>query len=189
MSTVGVVAAGAGGVEAIRTALVEPLLAEGHTVAVTLTPTAGAWLRDIGEHKRLEAVTGLPVRDQPRLPREPRPHPSIDVFVAAPLTASSVAKLALGIGDNQALTVLTESIGTAAPMIVFPCINAAHARQPAWPDHVAPLTAAGVELVLGDHVWPLAEPRTAEHRDLPWAAILGAVKRHLGDVPHREALP
>jgi hypothetical protein len=180
MSTIAVVAAGAGGVETLRSGLVEPLLAAGHTVAVTLTPTAGAWLREVGEHGRLEQATGLPVRDRPRRPSEPRPHPPIDVYVAAPMTANSVAKLALGIADNQALTVLSEAVGTAAPMIVFPCINAAHARHPAWSEHLARLRSAGVELVMGDDVWPLAEPRAVEVRELPWAAILGAVERHVG---------
>jgi hypothetical protein len=179
MSTIALIAAGAGGVETIRTGLVEPLLAQGHTVAVTLTPTAGAWLREIGEHRRLEQATGLPVRDRPRLPGLPSPHPPIDVYLAAPLTAGSTAKLALGIADNQALTVLTESVGTDAPMVVFPRINAAHARHPAWPEHLARLRSAGVDLVVGDDVWPLAEPRAAETRDVPWGAILAAVQRHL----------
>ena len=37
-------------------------------------------------------------------------HPKIDLYIAAPLTATSTAKLELGIGDNQALTTLCESI-------------------------------------------------------------------------------
>ena len=118
MSTIGVVAAGAGGVEVIRTQLVRPLIDRGHTVAVTLTPTAGEWLRATGEWDKLEDLTGLPVRDKPRLPSEPRPHPQIDVFAAAPFSANSIAKLALGIADNQALTVLCENIAHV-PMVVL----------------------------------------------------------------------
>jgi flavoprotein len=57
------------------------------------------------------------------------------MLVGAPLTANSVAKLALGIADNQSLTVLCECVATV-PMIVFPRINAAHARQPAWSDYL-----------------------------------------------------
>jgi hypothetical protein len=34
-------------------------------------------------------------------------------------------------------------------------------------------------LIYGEHVWPLAEPRTAGPRELPWAAILSALKRHI----------
>ena len=73
-------------------------------------------------------LTGLPVRSTPRLPREPKPHPKSDVFVGI-LSPNSVAKLALGIADNQALTVLCECVVTV-PMIIFPCINAAHTASP-----------------------------------------------------------
>jgi len=38
------------------------------------------------------------------------------------------------------------------------------------------LRSVGVELIYGEHVWPLAEPRTAGPRELPWAAILSALK-------------
>jgi hypothetical protein len=36
----------------------------------------------------------------------------------------------------------------------------------------ARLRSVGVELIYGEHVWPLAEPRTADPRELPWASIL-----------------
>lgn len=178
MSTIGVVAASAGGVETLRTGLVQPLIDHGHTVAVTLTPTAAEWLADIDEVQELARLTGLPVRSKPRTPGGSSPHPKIDVYVAAPLTANSVAKLALGIADNQALTVLCENIATTPMMIVFPRINAAHARQPSWSSHIDKLRSAGVELIYGDDVWPLAEPRQAGPRELPWTAILTAVKAH-----------
>lgn len=177
MSTIGVVASGSGGVETLRSGLVQPLLDDGHAVAITLTPTAATWLEDCGEVEALQRLTGLPVRSQPRMPGASSPHPAIDVFIAAPLTANSVAKLALGIADNQALTVLCENIATT-PMVVFPRVNAAHARQPAWTSHIARLRSAGVDLIYGDDVWPLAEPRQAGARELPWAAVLAAAKRH-----------
>lgn len=90
------------------------------------------------------------------------------------MTANSTAKLALGIADNQALTLLCESL-TVLPVVVFPRVNAAHARHPAWADHLVRLRAAGVRLVYGEDVWPLAEPRAADPRPLPWAAILNLV--------------
>jgi hypothetical protein len=181
MSAVGVVAASAGGVEKLREGLVQPLLDDGHQVAIILTPTAATWLDHIGERQRLADLTGLPVRSDPRLPGESSPHPKIDVYVGAPLTANSTAKLALGIADNQALTVLCENVGTT-PMIIFPRINAAHARQPAWSSHINGLRSVGVELIYGSDIWPLAEPRSAGPRDLPWPAILSALKPHLGPV-------
>ena len=176
MAVVGVVGSGAGGVEHLAEGLVEPLVRRGHTVAVTLTPTAHTWLGSNGQVRRLEELTGLPVRAQPRLPNETSPHPPLDVLVAAPATSNTVAKLALGIADNQALTLLCENVAVT-PMVVFPRVNAAHARQPAWGSHLAGLRSCGVRLVYGEDVWPLYEPRTAPPgRSLPWDAILKEIE-------------
>lgn len=175
MPTIGVVAAATGGVEQLRTGLLEPLIDQGHQLALTLTPTAAGWFFPRELHD-LEQLTGLPVRSQPRLPGEPRPHPPIDLFVAAPLSANSVAKLALGIGDNQALTVLSEALGST-PMIVFPRVNAAHTRHPAWAGHLQVLREAGAELV----EWELREPRAETGgRVLPWDAIIELVSKACG---------
>ncbi|MFF3546200.1 flavoprotein [Streptomyces platensis] len=173
----GVVGSAAGGVESIRTGLVEPAVKRGWQTAVTLTPTAGTWLRMNGETERLETLTGLPVRDAPRLPGEARPHPVVDCYVVAPASANMVAKLASGLMDNQALTQVGEAIGTVGlPVVVFPRVNAAHARHPAWQRHIEALREAGVRLVYGPDVWPLYEPRDAPSgRELPWAAVLDAV--------------
>ncbi|MEV6114817.1 flavoprotein [Streptomyces sp. NPDC052109] len=173
----GVVGSAAGGVEALRTGLVEPAMGRGWRVAVTLTPIAGQWLRTSGERERLEKLTGLPVRDEPRLPGEARPHPPVDCYVVAPASANMVAKLATGLMDNQALTQVGEAIGTLGlPVVVFPRVNAAHARHPAWQGHIDALRAGGVHLVYGPDVWPLYEPRDAPAgRELPWTAVLDAV--------------
>ncbi|MFB6777890.1 flavoprotein [Streptomyces sp. NPDC056352] len=170
----GVVGTAADGVEQLRTGLVEPAIALGWQVAVTLTPNAGQWLRANGELDRLEAVTGLPVRDTPRLPTEARPHPVANCYVVAPASANYVAKLATGIADNQALTQVSEALGTiGVPVVVFPRVNAAHVRHPAWNGHVAALRKADVELIHGPDVWPLYEPREGPAvRQLPWAAIM-----------------
>ncbi|MET9589952.1 flavoprotein [Streptomyces sp. NPDC006516] len=170
----GVVGTAADGVERLRTGLVEPAVALGWQVAVTLTPAAGRWLRAVGECDRLESLTGLPVRDTSRLPSEPRPHPVADCWVVAPASANYVAKLATGIADNQALTQVSEALGTVGvPVVLFPGINAAHARHPAWEGHIGALRAAGVRLVYGPGVWPLLEPREGPpDRELPWPAVL-----------------
>ncbi|MFC4030240.1 flavoprotein [Streptomyces polygonati] len=175
----GVVASAAGGVQALREGLVEPALARGWRVAVTLTPTAGAWLRRMGEVEPLERLTGLPVRDQPRFPDQPRPHPPVDCYVVAPASANTVAKLASGIADNQALTQVCEALGTPhLPVVVFPQVNAAHARHPAWPHHLDTLRRSHVRLIYGPAIWPLHEPREAPaERELPWGAVLDAAER------------
>nr|WP_267893384.1 flavoprotein [Streptomyces sp. FXJ1.172]WEO95317.1 flavoprotein [Streptomyces sp. FXJ1.172] len=173
----GVVGSAAGGVEVLRTGFVEPAMDRGWRVAVTLTPTAGQWLRMSGEVEQLEKLTGLPVRDEPRLPGDARPHPPVDCYVVAPASANMVAKLATGVMDNQALTQVGEAIGTLGlPVVVFPRVNAAHARHPAWQGHIDALRAGGVHLVYGPDVWPLYEPREAPAgRELPWVAVLDAV--------------
>jgi len=183
---VGVVASSAGGVEHLREQFVIPLLDRGYRVAVTLTPTAATWLEPMGEVERLAELTGLPVRSGPRLPSERSPHPRIDVYVVAPASANTVSKLALGISDNQALTQVNESMG-AVPVVVFPRVNAAHARHPAWQGHLAALRRAGVRLIYGDDVWRLYEPREAPPgRPLPWGAIIDAVASALKDARDRE---
>ncbi|MFF7240439.1 flavoprotein [Streptomyces collinus] len=173
----GVVGSAAGGVESLRTGLVQPAIDRGWRVAVSLTPTACQWLRTSGEVERLEKLTGLPVRDEPRGPGEARPHPPVDCYVVAPASANMVAKLATGIMDNQALTQVGEAIGILdLPVVVFPRVNAAHARHPAWQHHIDALRAGGVHLVYGPDVWPLYEPREAPAgRGLPWSAVLDCV--------------
>lgn len=175
---VGLVTCAAGGLLTARTGFVEPALRRGWRVAVTATPTAARWLADGGESTRIEQVTGLPVRHRPRRADEVSPHPPVDGYVVAPATANTVAKLALGVADNQALTAVGEALGDPrTPVVVFPRINAAHARHPAWSGHLSVLRTAGVELVGGD-LWPLHEPGSAPpDRDLPWAAILDRLER------------
>ena len=172
----GVVASSAGGVEGLFTGLVRPALDAGWRVGVTLTPTAGRRFREGGLVAEIEEATGLPLRVESRLPREAKPHPPVDCYVVAPATANTVAKLALGFGDNQALTQVSEAIGTKeVSVVVFPCVNAAHARHPAWPGYISALRSAGVHLVYGEDVWPLTEPRSGEWQPLPWQAVLDAV--------------
>lgn len=177
MATIGIIACAAGGVEQLGDGLVAPLLAAGHTVTVTLTPTAYSWLRANGEAELIEAATGLPVRGPSRLPWEPRPHPDPDVIVVAPATFNSIAKIALGLADNQALTVVTESL-TSVPVVLFPLVTSAHVEHPAWPSHIAALRSAGVHLIEGPDVWPL-HPAGQVPRDqqLPWGAIVEAARR------------
>jgi hypothetical protein len=54
-----------------------------------------------------------PPATNPDFQANPEPHPPIDVFAAAPPSVNSVAKLALGIADNQALTMLVRTSCTS----------------------------------------------------------------------------
>ncbi|NUT95880.1 MAG: flavoprotein [Saccharothrix sp.] len=144
----GLVASAAGGVETwLRSGLAEPLAAAGWRLAITLTPTVARWLEP--QLDDLRALTDLPVRWTSRLPTEPKPHPVPDAFVFAPATLNSLAKLALGIGDNQALTVLGEALGRRAPMVVLTQVGPDQSHHPAYSGHLAVLRGAGVRLVSG----------------------------------------
>lgn len=163
MPVLGLVASACGGLDQrLCEDLAEPAARRGWRLAVTLTPAAHRWLAASGELERLQRLTDLPVRAASRLPSDPRPHPDPDRFLFAPASANSVAKLALGIADNQALTVLCEALGNGLPMVVAPQANGGHGGHPAWPGHLATLRAAGVKVL------PLRP-------DLPWTAVVDAL--------------
>ena len=164
MAAIVVVASAVGGVEELRTGLVEPAVRRGWQVGVTLTPSADRWLRANGEAPRLAAATGLPVRSAPRFPWEESPHPDPDCF-AVLASASLIAKLALGIADTQASTQVSEAIGGGrVPVVLLPRTNADHAGHPAFPGHLATLRSAGVRVL-----------DLASEPPPPWEAFLGAV--------------
>ncbi|MDT7787690.1 MAG: hypothetical protein QOF58_6109 [Pseudonocardiales bacterium] len=145
----GLVASGCGGVESwFRTGLAEPAGQRGWRLAITLTPAVVPWFEEAGELEKLQELTDLPIRWEPRLPSRPKPYPKPDAFIFAPASANSVAKLALGIGDNQALTALNEAIGVeSCKVVVMPQASADKRRHPMWDTHLKTLTGAGVVVV------------------------------------------
>ncbi|RLK53564.1 flavoprotein [Actinokineospora cianjurensis] len=157
----GLVAAAGGGLEQrLRRELAEPAAARGWDLAITFTPTAGRWMAEAGETARLQALTPLPVRTHPRLPSEPKPYRVPDAFLFVPATANSLAKLALGIQDNQALTALAEAVGTPGlPVVIRPQANPAQRAHPMYTPHLDTLRAAGCVIVEDE---PTA----------PWGAML-----------------
>lgn len=144
----GLVAGSCAGVETrLVPEIAAPAVQRGWRLAVTLTPTAQRWLASSGELERLQALTDLPVRSQARLPAQPRPHPDPEVFLFAPATANSTAKLALGLADNQALTVLGDAIGDPnVSMVIGYQVSGSRWGHPAWQGHLDALTAAGVRM-------------------------------------------
>lgn len=125
----------------------EPAARAGWRLAITLTPTAWSWLSAAGGLDGLRSLTDLEVRCASRMPDEPRPHPDPEVFLFAPASASSVAKLALGLADNQALTVLGDVLGVpGTTMVVAYQVRDTRKYHPAWQGHLDALTSAGVRL-------------------------------------------
>lgn len=86
--------------------------------------------------------------------RELYPHlVEADLFVVAPLSANTLAKLAHGIADN----VLTQTtLAFAGPLLVAPAMNARMWEHPATQENVRTLRARGVETI-GPETGELAE--------------------------------
>ena len=101
-----------------------------------------------------------------------RPRPPFGVVLFAPCSFNSLNKLAHGIADNLALSVVAEAIGRRTPVIVAPSLNAPLLAHPVAQASLQTLAEWGVRIVppvdQGDG------PRLA-----PTAQLLAAVRPHL----------
>ncbi|HYZ41352.1 MAG TPA: flavoprotein [Stellaceae bacterium] len=100
-----------------------------------------------------------------------RPRPPYGVVLFAPCSFNSLNKLAHGVADNLALSVVAEAIGRGTPVIVGPSLNAPLMRHPAAQASLERLSSWGVTIVP-----PVEEgegPRLA-----PSAVLLDAVRSY-----------
>ena len=153
---------------------------EGHAVRVLMTPTAE---RFIGKAS-FEGIVGAPVltdefeRDPTRgaFPGDPVPeHDPIghlevvanaDVYLIAPASANTVAKLASGIADSM---LTTSFLACTAPRLVAPAMNDRMYKDAATQENLATLRRRGISVIepesgalasRGEHgVGRLPEPR------------------------------
>ncbi|HTV46286.1 MAG TPA: flavoprotein [Stellaceae bacterium] len=100
-----------------------------------------------------------------------RPRPPHGVMLFAPCSFNSLNKLAHGIADNLALSVVAEAIGRGTPVIVGPSLNAPLLAHPQARASLATLPRWGVTIVAP--VDQGAGPRLA-----PTALLLDAVRPH-----------
>lgn len=170
---VAVVVCGAG-VAAEVYRLVELAQARGWDIRVVATPAALAFL----DVPKLEALTGRPVLSEHRRPGESRARslPEPDAVVVAPATFNTICKLALGISDTYALSMLAEKIGQGVPVAVLPFVNSALAGRKPFVAAVASLRSEGVRVLFGPGKWEPHPPGTGGERidAFPWAAVLDA---------------
>jgi phosphopantothenoylcysteine decarboxylase / phosphopantothenate---cysteine ligase len=134
-----------GGIAAYKACeLVRLLVKAGHEVTPLLTPDAE---RFVTAHT-FEALA------RREAPRDLYPHlVDADLFVIAPLSANSLAKLANGLADN----LLTQAaLAVRGPLVVAPAMNVRMWEHPATQENVARLVARGVE-ILGPEAGELAE--------------------------------
>jgi phosphopantothenoylcysteine decarboxylase / phosphopantothenate---cysteine ligase len=141
------------GVELVRLAT-----GAGHSVRVIQTPAS---LNFVGR-ATFEGVTGAPVlvdefeADPARgaFPGEPAPdHDPIshlelvaraDVFVVAPASANTIAKLAAGLADNL---LTSAALANTAPLVVAPAMNSRMYEHPATQGNLELLRSRGARVV------------------------------------------
>ncbi len=76
-----------------------------------------------------------------------RPRPPYGVVLFAPCSFNSLNKLAQGIADNLALSVVAEAIGRGTPVIVAPSLNEPLLRHPATQASLRMLSTWNVTIV------------------------------------------
>jgi phosphopantothenoylcysteine decarboxylase / phosphopantothenate---cysteine ligase len=151
-----------GGIAAYKALeLVRLATAEGHAVRVVQTPASR---RFVGEAS-FAALTGAPVLvseferdpargafpDQRPPQHEPLSHLELvanaDVYLIAPASANTLAKLASGLADNLLCSC---ALAASCPLIVAPAMNARMHEHPATRANVDTLRARGVRIVEPD---------------------------------------
>jgi phosphopantothenoylcysteine decarboxylase / phosphopantothenate---cysteine ligase len=134
-----------GGIAAYKTCeLVRLLVKAGHDVYPLVTPGAERFVR-------AETFYALARRSPAE---DPYPHlQRADVYVIAPLTANTLAKLAHGLADNL---VTEAALAHAGPLLVAPAMNTRMWNHPATQANVELLRNRGVEFV-GPEEGDLAE--------------------------------
>jgi phosphopantothenoylcysteine decarboxylase / phosphopantothenate---cysteine ligase len=156
-----------GGIAAYKACeLVRLLVRAGHEVVPLVTPGAERFVRAETFHALARrASAGGPY---PHLDRA-------DLYVIAPLTANTLAKLAHGLADN----VVTEAaLAHEGPLLVAPAMNTRMWRHAATQANVETLRSRGVELV-GPAEGELAEGGTGVGRMAEPVDIFEAVRRAL----------
>jgi phosphopantothenoylcysteine synthetase/decarboxylase len=99
-----------------------------------------------------------------------RPRPPRGVVLFAPCSFNSLNKLAHGIADNLALSVVAEAIGRKTPVVVGPSLNAPLLDHPEAQAALAKLPGWGVAIVPPEDAGE--GPRLA-----PTARLIDAVRR------------
>ena len=114
----------------------------GWEVEVLATPAADSWLRSISEKDSEFAARTLPMPSDQMRSYVPR-----SAVIAVPITFNSISKLANGIADTHAHSVLCECLGAGLPFVMVPMVNGYLRKHPSWRRNVECLIGAGVLMV------------------------------------------
>lgn len=154
--------------------LISRAQARGWTVCVIPTPQGLQFI----DRPSLEEQTGFPVRGayEPGSGAEALPPP--DAVLVCPATFNTINKWAYGVADTLALSLLTEAVGLALPLVAAPALNSAQAAHPAFERSVAALQDMGVTVLYGPGVYVPAPPGTGG-RPYDWEVVLEAVEERM----------
>lgn len=172
-----VVVCGAGPAREVNV-LVELAQRDGWGVRVIATPSAIPFL----DVRRLESATNIEVRSEQQWqePTRGRQLPDVEALIIAPVTFNTMNKLAAGISDSYALTVVHEAIGQGIVVVAVPFVNADLARLRPFGQSVALLRQDGVRVIYGaEDDWEPHPAGTGHERmaDFPWARALAAASQ------------
>jgi phosphopantothenoylcysteine synthetase/decarboxylase len=151
----------------------------GWSASVTATPSAVPFL-DVGG---IETMTGAVPRtgfEPPADRGQTRTVRKADAIIIAPATYNSINKLAAGIADNYALTVVAELVGVGLPTVVVPFVNAALARRAPYRNAIRALEGEGVYILGAGDQWEPHEPGTGSKRQqqFPWQQAFDVAATH-----------
>lgn len=145
----------------------------GYSVCVILTPTAATWT----DPANLENKTGFPVRVHPRLPDEQDPLPPADAVLAAPITFNTLNKVAAGISDTLAASLLNELVGAKVPTVFAPCVKLALRNHPAYQVSHGRLSACGTKLLEPDSIIVRGQENLAS---FDWTRVISELVEVMG---------
>ncbi len=175
-----IIVAVAAGIAAYKVAgLVRRIKQSGALVRVVLTREAAQLVGPA----TFEALSGQPVLHDLFAPGAALEHVRLadaaDAALVAPATADLIGRLAAGLADDAATTVLL-ALGTRVPVVLAPAMNAHMWQNPVVQRNVATLRALGYRFVGPEH-GPLAEGYEGVGRLAGEDAILAALTAVLGE--------
>ena len=160
--------------------LLRTLQRAGAEMSVAMTAAATKFVAPL----TFEVLSRKPVATDLFAAREEMLHLTLpeeaDVFVIAPATANTLAKLALGLGDDLLSTM---ALTASCPLIVAPAMDGGMWDHPTVQEHVQRLRARGVT-VLEPIEGPLASGKIGKGRLTDEPAIVAAIEACL--LPKRD---
>ncbi len=129
-----------GGIAAYKTLdLIHQLHKNGHTVKVILTPNATRFVTELS----IRTLSKFPAyTDTSESVGDPTAHIELalwaDIFMIAPITANTIAKLALGLADNL-LTTSVLALPSSTPWLLAPAMNTRMWDNPLVKGHLTTL--------------------------------------------------